>query len=123
MLKTYSARTQVSISVVLKNKKSVRVSFSPRTMGGSLFYTKDAELQEAIEKHPQFGKLFKLENTEVVKEEKAPIAASMKEIKVASLEDAKDYLKENYGIDWRKLKTSDAIMSIGKENGIQFVIE
>lgn len=59
-MKTYRAKSDVSINVVLKSGKSKHVSFLPMTGGGSVFRTADKDVQEALEKHYKFGKLFKL---------------------------------------------------------------
>ena len=60
MLKKYTSKSDISLSVPMGGG-SVRVSFSPVTGGGSVFYTEDEELQAAMEKHAKFGKLFKEE--------------------------------------------------------------
>lgn len=125
MTKTYSAKTHVSISVLLKSNKSARISFSPMTRGGSSYTTANKELQEAIEKHSQFGKMFKLTSSveDAPKAPKTEKAKGLKEMKVASLDDAREYLVETLNHSWTKLKTQDAIMAAGKANGIQFIIE
>ena len=123
MTKTYSAKTHVSISVLLKSNKSARISFSPMTRGGSSYTTANKELQEAIEKHSQFGKMFKL--TSAVEDAPKAVKAEKKELKemeVASLDDAREYLVEHLNYSYTKLKTQDAIMAAGKANGIQFII-
>lgn len=61
MLKKYTSKTQISINVVLKSGCSRHVSFTPRTGGGSVFYTDDKDLQEAMARHVKFGKLFRVE--------------------------------------------------------------
>lgn len=59
-MKKYTSKSDIAISVLLATKKSAHISFSPLTGGGSVFYTDDAELQTALEKHPKYGHLFKL---------------------------------------------------------------
>lgn len=61
MVKKYVAKTDIAISVYLKSGKSTHVPFSALTGGGSVLYTDDEELQEELEAHPKYGKLFKLE--------------------------------------------------------------
>lgn len=125
MIKIYTAYTNISISVNLNNNKSIRISFEPRTKGSSVFQTADKDVQDAMEKHHQYGKLFKLAETVQVEEKKAEKTAKneLKKVKVSSLEDAKEYLKENFAISWTKLRTQEIIMSVGKEKGVEFVIE
>lgn len=58
-MKKYIAKTNVSINVVLASGKSRHVSFDSVTGGGSVFYTDDPALQQALERHYKYGKLFK----------------------------------------------------------------
>ena len=60
-MKKYTSKSDISLSVQMVGGGSVRVSFSPVTGGGSVFYTDDSQLQAAMEKHAKFGKLFKEE--------------------------------------------------------------
>lgn len=60
MMKKYISNTTISISAMLPNGKSVRISFTPRTDGSSIFYTSDNDIQHALEHHYKFGKLFRL---------------------------------------------------------------
>ena len=70
--KKYKAKTQISLNVVLANSHCTRVSFQPLTSGGSVFKTDNANIQHALERHPKFGKLFRLagvENVAVVRQQ------------------------------------------------------
>lgn len=60
IIKTYKANTNVSINVVLPNKKNLHITFTPLSNGSSVFTTTDEMLQKSIESHYKFGKLFKL---------------------------------------------------------------
>ena len=60
--KIYTSKSEISIKVLLDNGKTVRVAFTPRTMGSSVYMTDDAELQKAIESHKEYGKLFVCKN-------------------------------------------------------------
>ena len=62
MIKTYKANTNVSINVVLANKKNMHISFAPLSNGNSTFTTDNEELIAAIERHYNFGKLFRIES-------------------------------------------------------------
>lgn len=135
MLKKYKAKSHVSLSVFLKNGKSTRVVFSPLTGGGSIFYTKDEELQEALENHVKYGHLFKLEK--VV--QKQPAVAESKKTEdngeqqnavktarivkheVACNDDAKDYLVEKFGISRTKLRSRAQIDEAAAAHNVQFV--
>lgn len=64
MIKTYKANTNVSINVVLASKKNLRISFTPLSNGSSTFTTDNEEIMNAIERHYNFGKLFRLHCTQ-----------------------------------------------------------
>lgn len=61
MIKKYSATTNVSINVVLKSGANRHIAFSAQTGGGSVFYTEDVDIQEAMERHYKYGTLFKID--------------------------------------------------------------
>ena len=73
--KKYIAKSHISLSVRVSDKASAHITFSALTGGGSVFYTDDENLQQALEKHHKFGKLFKEDKTfteqTVVKKAKA----------------------------------------------------
>ncbi len=58
-MKKYIAKTNVSINIVLTSGKNRHISFSALTGGGSVFYTDDPEIIEAMERHYKFGTLFR----------------------------------------------------------------
>lgn len=63
--KTYKATTEISINVVLANKKNLHISFLPISRNnGSTFTTDNEEIINAIERHYNYGKLFKLHRVE-----------------------------------------------------------
>lgn len=64
MIKTYKANTNVSINVVLSSKKNLHISFTPLSNGSSTFTTDDEEIMNSIERHYNFGKLFRLHSTQ-----------------------------------------------------------
>ena len=59
-MKEYRANSDISISVVLPNGTSTRISFITLSSGMSVFYTSDKDIQWALEHHYKFGKLFRL---------------------------------------------------------------
>lgn len=165
MLKKYTSKSNISISVLLKNKKSGHVSFSPITGGGSVFYTEDVELQAALEKHAKFGHLFKLDTTFATPTKKAAVTdttagvedesqktdasdensetedslataqdngatetgngttdnLNISKIHVDSLDDAKEYLSEHFGISRTKLRSKKVILEAAAANSVVFV--
>lgn len=130
----YTAKTHVAISVPMPNGTNVHISFTPQTGGGSVFYTNNNQLAEAIEKHNKYGKLFKKDaekpvkvvrtkenaSKEAVAEPKEP---KKKKLSFACYEDAKDYLVDTVGISRTKLRTKTAIQSAAKANDIDLNIE
>lgn len=141
MLKKYKAKSCVSISVVLPTCGTTHVSFSPLTGGGSVLYTDNAILQEGLEKHPKFGKLFVLVEHEQstakanqpAEEEEAPEPSTQEQpspdspsgpvrtVEMQNNEDAKEYLAEKFGISRSKLRSRAAIDEAAKANGVQFI--
>ncbi len=59
-VKKYIANSVVSLSAILANGKSTRISFSPLSDGRSMYLTADPDIQWALEHHSRFGKLFQL---------------------------------------------------------------
>ena len=138
MIKVYKSRSCVSVSARMKNGTNVRVSFTPITGKGSVFYTDNERLQEALEKHPKFGRLFFLDGSATQSQStwqgdgSATQSQSTgendeevltREIKAMCNDDAKDYLAEKYGISRSKLRSRVQIEAAAKANGIQFVWE
>ena len=63
-MKTYSSKYCVSLNVKIAGGGYMHVSFSPMTGGGSRYCTVDLAVQEALERHPKFGRLFSLDGAE-----------------------------------------------------------
>ena len=130
MRKKYKAKSHVSLSVALSSGKSTHVTFSPLTGGGSVYYTDNPELQRALEHHPKYGRLFRIDESEpAVVAAAVPLKAapektedSVKEMKFACLDDAKDFLVDKYGLSRTKLRSRTAIVEAGKKEGIVLVI-
>lgn len=57
-MKKYIAKTNVSINIVLSNGKNRHIAFNPLTGGGSVFYTDDPDIIDAMEHHYRYGTLF-----------------------------------------------------------------
>ena len=125
----YTAKTHVSLNVPI-NGNNVHISFTPQTGGGSVFYTDDKALAEALEKHIRFGKLFRkaAEPVKAVVKKKveavpAEPVKKEKEKTFACYEDAKDYLVDTFGISRTKLRSKTAIEAAAKANNIILKIE
>lgn len=129
MTKKYIAYSHVAINVVLpKSGKGMHVSFTPVTGGGSVYVTNNEDIQKALERHSRFGKLFKIdinykEEEPVVEEAAAVEEPKVKVMKMASLDDAKAYLADNFGISRTKLRSKKQIEEAAAANGIEFSFE
>lgn len=130
MYKKYQAGTDLSFSVMVGNER-VRVVFEGKTMGCSIYGTRDEKLQKAIESHYWFkDKFFLVEAVDEKKEaaEAKKMAAAKTKKKAAEkkkthivtdFEDARDYLAETFGVSRSKLKTKEDILAIAKEKGVE----
>jgi len=130
MYKKYQAGTDLSFSVMVGNER-VRVVFDGKTMGCSIYNTRDEKLQKAIESHYWFNDKFFLveavdEKKEAAEAKKRAVAKTKKKAAeekkthiVTDFEDARDYLAETFGVSRSKLKTKEDILSIAKEKGVE----
>ena len=136
MIKKYTSKSTIAINVSLGEGKNIHVSFGAVTGSGSVYYTNDEALQAALEKHHQYGRLFKLQET--IDEQPASVdspeggeeatarptdtlhadAGSM--VHVDGLDDAKEYLCEHFGISRTKLRTKKSILDAASSSGIAF---
>ena len=86
-----------------------------------MLYTDDEAVIKGLRRHPRFGKLFKEEKEEPVKATasvpttKAP---EKNEVEFSTLEDAKDYFSDRYGVSRSKMRTMAAVEDIAKSHGI-----
>lgn len=130
MYKKYQAGTDLSFSVMVGCER-VRVVFDGKTMGCSIYGTRDEKLQKAIESHYWFNDKFFLveavdEKKEAAEAKKRAAAKAKKKVAdekkthiVTDFEDARDYLAETFGVSRSKLKTKEDILSIAKEKGVK----
>lgn len=125
MLKKYASNSEVSLSVPMAGGGSVRVTFSPVTGGGGVYYTEDEELQAAMEKHAKFGKLFHEEEIPDEQEEETDSADADAQEEVTfeanCTNDAKDYLCERFGASRTKFRTRAACDEFAKAHGVTIV--
>lgn len=114
----------VSFPVTFKDGHYERVKFVPFSHGGSMFTTDNVALQEAIEALPTFGKQIKLEYTEPAPELKKEEVEEVKEliqVEVNDLDEAKDYLCDNFKVNRAYLRSKTSIAKAALEKGILFV--
>lgn len=127
----YTAKSHIALNVLV-NGKSMHISFTQQTGGGSVYYTNDADIAHSLERHPKFNKLFKKEAEApvlaVAKPKEAPkkveeAKPKEKEKTFACYEDAKDYLVDTFGVSRTKLRSKTAIEAAAKANNIILKIE
>ena len=130
MFNKYQAGTDLAFSVMVGDER-MRIVFEGKTMGNSVYMTRDPNVQKAIESHYWFNDKFFLaesidEKKEAAEEKKKAAAKTKKKVAdekkthvVADFEDAKDYLAETYGVSRSKMKTKEDILAIAKEKGVE----
>lgn len=132
MIKHYKAKTDISINVVLKNGANMHISFIALSDGQSEFYTDNKDIQDALERHHRYGKLFKcigvVENTPTVNrvpaKEESIIENEQEQkvvkIRVNDLSEAKDYVADNFGISRTLLRSKKSIIDAAAIHNIEF---
>ena len=130
MFNKYQAGTDLAFSVMVGDER-MRIVFEGKTMGNSVYMTRDPNVQKAIESHYWFNDKFFLvesidEKKEVAEAKKKAAAKAKKKVAdekkthvVTDVEDAKDYLAETYGVSRSKMKTKEDILAISKEKGVE----
>lgn len=130
MFKKYQAGSDLAFSVMVGNER-MRIVFEGKTMGSSIYMTRDPKVQKAIESHYWFNDKFFLveavdEKKEAAEAKKRAAAKTKKKAAeekkthiVTDFEDARDYLAETFGVSRSKLKTKEDILSIAKEKGVE----
>ena len=130
MFKKYQAGSDLAFSVMVGNER-MRIVFEGKTMGNSIYMTRDPKVQKAIESHYWFkDKFFLVESIDEKKEAaeakkkaaakaKKKVADEKKTHIVTDVEDAKEYLAETFGVSRSKMKTKDDILAIAKEKGVE----
>ena len=135
MTKKYTARSHVALTIYLADGGRKHVSFSQLTGGGSVYITNDEAEQKALERHPSFGKLFRIDaafaaaqklptfgaSVKAPKvEAQAPAAPKIQKVHMPSLADAKEYIADNFGVSRSKLRTKASIEAEALKHNIEF---
>lgn len=125
-MKTYISNTEISLSVKIGDKAHMHIRFNPTSNGGSMYCTSNAAVQKGLERHPQFNKMFVLASVEEPKKEEVVAAkpeekpAGKQVVNVSALQDAKDYLVENFGISRTQLTSKAKILAQAASHNIEF---
>lgn len=126
MTKKYISRSTISLNVYIPQTKSnVRVSFMPLSNGSSVYITDNENVQYGLEHHYRFGSAFKLDTSythvpKVAKAEPKKEERELRVVKVAEINDAKDYLAERFGVSRTLLRSEKSIVEQAKAHGIEF---
>lgn len=130
MFNKYQAGTDLAFSVMVGDER-MRIVFDGKTMGSSVYMTRDPKVQKAIESHYWFNDKFFLaesidEKKEAAEAKKRAAAKAKKKVAdekkthvVTDVEDAKDYLAETYGVSRSKMKTKEEILAVAQEHGVE----
>ena len=130
MFNKYQAGTDLAFSVMVGDER-MRIVFDGKSVGCSVYMTRDPKVQKAIESHYWFKDKFFLveavdEKKEAAEAKKRAAAKTKKKADeekkthiVTDFEDARDYLAETFGVSRSKLKTKEDILSIAKEKGVE----
>lgn len=124
----YISDSVISFSIVPEgSKKSVRVSFTSHSNGGSTFSTESEALIKTLEKSDMFGRVYRRANECVgikvgvkprTPKASAPVLKSVPE--VTTWQEAVEYLVENEGVDAGLLKTPSSILKVATDKGLKF---
>ncbi len=108
-----------------------RIVFDGQSRGTSVYSTRDAKEQKALENHYWFkeGKFWILEAVDEKKaaaeakkkaEEKAKKEAEEeKTYQVTDFADAKEYLADTFGVSRTKMKTKADVLAVAQEHGVK----
>ena len=130
MFNKYQAGTDLAFSVIVGDER-MRIVFDGKSVGCSVYMTRDPKVQKAIESHYWFNDKFFLvesidEKKEAAEAKKKAAAKAKKKVAdekkthiVTDVEDAKEYLAETFGVRRSKMKTKEEIFAIAKEKGVE----
>lgn len=129
VLKIYGVRHLMEWQcVIIHNGAKFHFAFTDGATTGygvtpARFRTTNPVLQQVIEQSNYFksGKIF-LEKKIILEKdaEIAPKTAEEAEVKVACLDDAKEYLSEQFGVSGAKMRSKDSILKAAEAHNIKF---
>ena len=126
--KTYGIKGLMEwVALIRVGKATIRVPFSGGSMSAfdvvpATYTTSDKVMQHIIEKSDYYakGKITLIRATETETEIKEAEVKKANVIKVGSIEDARDYLVDNFGATKSELRSRKAIEDCAKVNGVVF---
>lgn len=124
MTKRYFSHSDIAFNVAI-NGRRVHIKFDPKFSGGSVFMTDSKDVQNALERCPDFGTLFNVEmNAESCnspKNEIKPQSDNKYTVieAINSCSDAKSFLKEQ-GYEGATLRSKESILTAAESLNFQF---
>lgn len=85
------------------------------------FTTANLKLQEAIEKHPGYGKQFIGPNEPVKKPKLNPELTGEEPVEVGNFQQAKKYILDNFEVDPSRVQNKELLEKTAAELGVQFI--
>lgn len=123
----YISESSISFSIRVKGREdSVRVSFTPLSMGGSTYCTNSEAVMEALEKSPMYGKYYNRapecmnDSIRPKKAAKIPKKTVNEVSSVNGWQEAVEYLVENFGSNPGKIVTPEEILKEAEAKGVVF---
>lgn len=120
MQKTYIAKSLISLNLRMGKNASRHISFESKSNGSAIFVTDNEKLQNALERHPGFGRLFRLKESAVAAAPAKKEPLKRETVEVTCPSDAKQYLVDKFEVSRTKLKTTQDILAVGEQYGITF---
>lgn len=127
MFKKYQGYSDLAFNVNVDGKLR-RIVFDGQSRGTSIYSSRDAKEQKALESHHWFGDKFvvleEVDEKKVEAEAKKKAVAKAKKTEevqthsVADIAEAKDYLADTIGISRSKMKTAEDILVLAKQYNV-----
>ena len=124
----YISDSIISFSIKVQGREgNARVSFSPRTSGGSTFSTDSESLIKALESNEMFGRVYRRAPECLVEQSPRKKASKTSEKQQLTAidggegwQDAIDHLVDNYGVKASSLTSPDVILKEAAKYNIWF---
>lgn len=120
----YKSDSILSVSIIV-NGVNRRINFNEITGTGSIYIPTSQEEADALEKHYLFGTNFKkieeIIPDAVNSDDAQPKETSFTKVNVTCLDDAVDYIADNFGVSRTKMRGIKSLMLQAQEHGIEFV--
>ena len=126
MTKRYRSSSEISINITFTEGQTKRIRFSPLSSNVNVYYSNDEDEQKALETHPRYNELFIIDPDFVVPKKNEPeeevkdTTPKIKTVKVNCIDDAKDYLADNFNVSRTHFKSKKAVVNYAAEKDVVF---